>query len=73
MDAAGLAQGKRVRVKLSYDKYSGRSAGTYRGEIEYVKGGHVGIWVPWKGYAAGDGFLTGAARMDGYGTWIEGR
>lgn len=73
MDRNELTTGKRVRIKLPHCRYTGRSAGNYRGTIEYVKGDHVGIWVPFKGYGAADGFLTGASRMDGHGTWIEGR
>ncbi|GGX08000.1 hypothetical protein GCM10010341_31980 [Streptomyces noursei] len=73
MDRNGLTVGSRVRVRLSQDPYMGWTAGTYRGQLEYVKGDHVGIWVPMKGHGIANGFLTGAARIDADGVWIEGR
>ncbi|MGW5397829.1 hypothetical protein [Streptomyces sp. NPDC003952] len=73
MDREKLTYGKRVQVRLPYCEYSRRQAGTYRGLIQYVKGDHVGIYVPMKGRSEAAGFLTGAARMDENGTWIEGR
>ncbi|MFD9561540.1 hypothetical protein [Streptomyces sp. NPDC059994] len=73
MNRNGLTVGARVRVRLSDDPYKGWSAGTYRGSIEYVKSDHVGIWVSLKGHSIANGFLTGAARVDANGVWIEGR
>ncbi|ARZ66939.1 hypothetical protein SMD11_1278 [Streptomyces albireticuli] len=73
LNMTGFPVGKRVRVKLPYCQYTGREAGIYRGSIQYIKGDHIGIWVPIKGHGAADGFLTGAARIDYNGVWIEGR
>ncbi|MCY0943476.1 hypothetical protein [Streptomyces antarcticus] len=73
MDRERLTYGMRVQVRLPYCKYSRRQAGSYRGLIQYVKGDHVGIYVPMKGRDGADGFLVGSARVDENGTWIEGR
>lgn len=73
LDLSGFPVGKRVRVKLTACPYTRREAGSYRGSIEYIKGDHVGIWVPSKGHGAADGFLTGAVRINHNGVWIEGR
>ncbi|MFD9563363.1 hypothetical protein [Streptomyces sp. NPDC059994] len=73
MNRERLVYGMRVQVRLPYCEYSRRQAGSYRGSIEYVKGDHVGIYVPMKGRSDAAGFLVGSARMDESGTWIEGR
>ncbi|MEV8022467.1 hypothetical protein AB0O76_40480 [Streptomyces sp. NPDC086554] len=73
LDLTCFPVGKRVRIRMGDDPYMGWKAGAYRGTVEYIKGDHVGIWVPLKGHGAADGFLTGAARIDYNGVWIEGR
>ncbi|MFJ7901867.1 hypothetical protein ACIQ6V_15485 [Streptomyces sp. NPDC096198] len=73
LDLSGYRVGKRVKVQLPACPYTRRQAGTFRGTVEYIKGDHVGIWVPQKGHGAAGGFLTGAARIDADGVWIEGR
>ncbi|MFD5697817.1 hypothetical protein [Streptomyces lasiicapitis] len=73
MDRNDLAVGARVRVRLSDHPRHAYSGGTYRGVIDYVKGDHVGIWVPLKGRSIANGTLIGAARIDADGVWIEGR